>query len=206
MRLTGIVLHNPVLGVELVTTEVDEDGGTRLVADYEIEPHRPRDEFRHVHRTWTEEFQILAGEARYEVGGEERPARAGEVAELPANVPHLHPWNAGDGLMRMRQIATLDPPDPEALRYVGYGIATLYGTVAEGRHDAKGRPPLMQVASTLRSFQRYGIFLDKPAVPVQRLLFGLLAAIGWLGGVRPYYQRHLLQATGAAPRRRAAAG
>ncbi|HEX9109140.1 MAG TPA: cupin domain-containing protein, partial [Longimicrobiales bacterium] len=170
MRLTGIYLHNPVLGIELVTTEVDEEGGTRLVVDYEIEPRRPRDEFRHVHRTWTEQFEIHAGDARYEVGGQERAARAGDVVQLPANMPHLHPWNVGDGILHMRQIATLDPPDAEALRHVGYGIATLYGTVAEGRHDARGRPPLLQVASTLRSFQRYGIFLASPAVPVQRVI------------------------------------
>jgi len=199
MRLTGVCLSNPVTGIEIVTTEVDEEHGRRLVAEYEIQPRRLRDAFRHVHRSWTETFEILAGESCYELDGVELRARAGDVIELPAGVPHLHPWNVGGGTLRMRQVSVLNPPDPEALRAVGYGLATLYGMAAEGRVDAKGRPPLLQLAATLRSFQRYGIFLADLPVGVQRLLFGALAALAWPVGVRPYYERYVLAAAGATP-------
>lgn len=189
MPLTGARLSHPVLGIDLVATEVDEDRGARLVIDYTIQPHRPRDEFRHVHRTWTERFEIQAGSAHYELGGRELAAEAGDRIDLPAGVPHLHPWNVGDDVLVMRQVATLDPPDPNALRDVAYGFATLYGLAGEGKSNAKGQPPFLQGAMTIRAFQPYGIFLAGPPVGVQRALFGLLSLVGRAAGLRPYYDR-----------------
>lgn len=204
--LTGVWLTNPVTGTELVTTEVDEEHGRRLVAEYEIQPRRPRDDFRHVHRTWTETFEIMAGDSRFELDGEEFRAGAGDVIELPPNIPHLHPWNVGSGVLRMRQVALLDPPSPDALRTVGCGFVTLYGMAQEGKVDERGHAPFLQTASTLRSFQAHGIFLAGLPVPVQKVLFGAVAAFGRLLGVRPYYEHYLLAATGAAPVHRAARG
>lgn len=191
MPLTGARLSHPVLGIDLVATQVDEERGARLVIDYTVQPHRPRDAFRHVHRSWTERFEIRAGSARYELGGRERAVRSGDMVDLPPNVSHLHPWNVGDDVLVMRQVATLDPPDPAALRAVAYGFATLYGLAREGKANARGEPPFLQAAVTLRSFQPHGIFLAAPPAPVQRVLFGVLSLVGRAAGLRPYYDRFL---------------
>jgi mannose-6-phosphate isomerase-like protein (cupin superfamily) len=198
MSLTGARLSHPVLGIELIATEVDEAQGTRLVVDYTIQPHHPRSELRHVHETWTEDFEIKQGSARYEVDGRERHAHAGDMIHMPRGVPHLHPWNVGDEPLVMRQVSTLDPPSPAALRDVAYGFATLYGLAGEGHCNAKGDPTLLQGAATIRSFHPHGIFLSSPPRPVQRVMFGLLALIGKAVGVRPYYDRFVEPMSGAS--------
>lgn len=196
--LVGARLAHPVLGIEVVATELDEQGGARLVLDYTVQPGRPRDTFRHVHRTWTEWFEIRTGRAGYELGGRALGAGPGDVVEMPAGVPHLHPWNAGSDVLTMRQVAVLDPPDPQAIRAVAHGFATLYGLAAEGRCDAAGQPSLLQAAATIRTFHRHGIYLASPPAPVQRLLFGALALVGRAAGVRPTYDRFVARLAAGA--------
>lgn len=187
--MTGARLAHPVLGAEVIVADADETRGRRLVLDITIQPGRPRDTLRHVHRDWDERFEIRSGAARYELGGVERDAHAGETVALPRGVPHTHPWNIGDTPLVVRQIADIDPGDPAALKTLGNGFATLYGLAAEGKCDAAGKPSLLQGAATIRSFHRHGIYLAEPPVPVQKVMFGALAAIGWLVGVRATYPR-----------------
>ena len=51
----------------------------------------------HLHRRWTETFEILQGSAACRRGAEERRLAAGESIVMPPNVPHVHPWNVDQG-------------------------------------------------------------------------------------------------------------
>ena len=53
----------------------------------------------HMHRTWTETFEILQGSATCRLGGAELRLEPGETIVLPPKVPHVHPCNTGSGVM-----------------------------------------------------------------------------------------------------------
>jgi quercetin dioxygenase-like cupin family protein len=86
---------NPATGEWIEFTAVAADTGGHLVRfSWRSVPGGVITE--HVHPHQEERFIILAGEARFTLGGEERIARAGETVVVPAGVPHSE-GNPGPG-------------------------------------------------------------------------------------------------------------
>ena len=66
-----------------------------------LEVHNPQGAafLAHLHRTWTETFEILQGSAVCRIGAAEHRLEAGEKIVMHPNVVHVHPWNVGTGVM-----------------------------------------------------------------------------------------------------------
>jgi hypothetical protein len=69
-------------------------------------------------------------------------------------------------------------------------IGILFGLANAGKTNAKGLPNPFQLALVGREFADV-IRFTKPPAPVQRMLFGLLGAIGRLRGYRAVYPEYL---------------
>lgn len=161
----------------------------------------------HVHPRATETFDILAGRARYRLGGETREARAGDRVVLPPGIPHVHPWNIEDTPLHVRQTGETLPADPRGIRASIQAQLTIFGLAAEGRVNADGLPGLLQLA-VLVDEAMPATYLAGPPRWVQRALFGLLGGLGRLAGYRAGYPGYgLVTPTGvrAAERRPAPA-
>ena len=146
----------------------------------------------HVHRTWTETFEILQGTASYRLGNAVHALRAGETITMPPGVPHVHPWNTGSGVMIHRQTNDFGGSTPEAVHDVLGAFATIHGLAREGRVGKKGMPknPL-QAAATIRTLTKHGGFDAAVPIPLQ---LGLSATLGRLAealGYRAVYDRYL---------------
>ena len=146
----------------------------------------------HMHRTWTETFEILQGSAICRVGTAEHRLTAGESIVMPPNVTHVHPWNAGTGIMVYRQTNDFGASTPDAVDDIIGAFATIHGLAREGRVGKKGLPKnLLQFAATGRAYTKHGSF--DAAVPVA-LQVGLAATLGRLAealGYRAVYDRYL---------------
>ena len=117
--ITACALDNPGTGVCMISAgfeTTDPMTQTRTVViqgaretsgrGWVLEVHNPQGAaafLSHVHRTWTETFEILQGFAICRVGAAEHRLAAGESIVMPLMVPHVHPWNAGTGVMVYRQ-------------------------------------------------------------------------------------------------------
>ena len=146
----------------------------------------------HVHRTWTETFEILQGAATCRLGASEVRLAAGESIVMPPNVPHVHPWNTGSGVMVYRQTNDFGASTPDAVYDVLGAFATINGLAREGRVGKRGMPKnLFQLAATGRAMTKHGAF--DVAMPIS-LQVGLSATLGRLAevlGYRAVYDRYL---------------
>jgi len=146
----------------------------------------------HVHRTWTEAFEILQGSATCRLGAEERGLEAGETIVMPPGIPHVHPWNTGSGVMVYRQTNDFGASTPEAVHDVLGAFATINGLAREGRIGKRGMPKdLLQLAATGRTLTKHGGFDAAMPIPLQ---LGLSATLGRLAealGYRGVYDRYL---------------
>lgn len=123
----------------------------------------------------------------------EREAAAGNVLVIPKGVPHV--WeNAGEDDLRM--VIEFRP----ALNSEGF-FESYFGLGQDGKTNPKtGLPNLLRMALLLREFEPE-IYLARPPLFVQRVVFGTLARIGKLLGYRarhpyPYAERRETLAAG----------
>ena len=181
----GEWFHNPATGeISRLNVGPAETGGRRLDVDLWLQPGAAV-VGAHIHDRFIERFDVLAGEVRFQVAGNERVARqGGGPVEVPAGTVHDW-WNAGKGVahVRVEVEATPDAPGRPATRF-GSMIETLWSLGALGRVNAKGLPDPLWLAAIAREY-RDVIRFTKPPAAVQAALFAPLAAIARRTGRNP---------------------
>lgn len=145
----------------------------------------------HVHTGWTETFQVVSGEGRYRLDGQEHAFGGGETVELPPNKKHIHPWNSGTGELVYRQTSKFDVPSPSAASDVIGVFFTIHGLAREGKINKRGLPknPL-QFAATLRMLTRHGGYDAAVPIPAQNFLSATLGRLAEMLGYRGTYPRY----------------
>ncbi|MEZ4736316.1 MAG: cupin domain-containing protein [Caldilineaceae bacterium] len=190
MAKAGQIFENRITGERLIFRQTgQESNGRRIEVDYFLRPHSGKAPVAHFHPRFDERFEIIAGQARYLLGTEEKAAHAGETVLLPHGVAHKHPWNAGDGELQVRQSIEPDQPDPATIQAIEHFFETLYGLGQDGKVNRDGLPNPLQFALILKKFQPHAYVAGIP-IPVQQLLFGLLAGIGRMVGYRAVYPQY----------------
>jgi quercetin dioxygenase-like cupin family protein len=186
MAKAGDELLNPVTGLRTVFRKTaQETSGELLQVDWISEPGWTSGP-DHVHPRQEERFEVLSGRLGLRADGIERVHGVGDVIVVSAGSPHAA-WNAGD-----EDVHVLVDFRP-ALR-TERAFETLAGLARDGKTNGAGAPrnPLV-LALVLRHFEDE-IYFVRPPLAVQRVIFGVLAKVGWLLGYRaeyPYpYARH----------------
>lgn len=179
MAKTGDILEHPVTGEKIIFRKTAQDtGGELLKADVMMKPHG----FvaaEHIHPLQEERFEVLAGTVKFRVNGVEREVGAGETATVPPKTPHVW-WNDGDDEAHV--LVEVRP----ALRFEEF-FETFFGLAQAGKVDKKtGLPNPFILALVMREFEKE-IYLAKPPVAVQKMLFGVLGAVGRLLGYEGRY-------------------
>jgi mannose-6-phosphate isomerase-like protein (cupin superfamily) len=146
----------------------------------------------HLHRTWTETFEILQGSAACRLGAKELRLAAGESIVMPPNVAHVNPWNVGSGEMVYRQTNDFGASTPEAVDEILGAFATIHGLAREGRIGKKGLPknPL-QLVATGRAYTKHGTFDVGMPIPLQVVLTATFSRLAEALGYRAVYDRYL---------------
>jgi quercetin dioxygenase-like cupin family protein len=188
MARAGQTFENPVTGECMAFNKTAyETNGTELNIEFFVKPGAGRGLAAHFHPSFTEVAEIIAGSAHYKVGQIELPADTGDMLLLPMNVPHVHPWNTGHGVLHWRKITKLEKPDIQMLLAAANFFESLYALAQQGKVMENGLPrnPL-QLIVLLRSLEPSAYVAGLP-LWLQRPLFGILAAIGEVLGYKPYY-------------------
>lgn len=164
-----------------------ETGGRSFVLEYLNRPRTGRYAVpAHVHPCVAERFEVLAGRARYRIGGEERSAEPGASLVFPPGVVHIHPWSDSDEELHVRQTAEAEPPDLAGLMASLQAAITIFGLASAGRVDRKGLPNPLQLA-VLAATTIPATYLAGPPRALQRVAFRALASVGRLLGYRAAY-------------------
>lgn len=183
MPRPGDVIDNPLTGESIRFVRTFAEGGETALRERTVAPGFPHESRAHAHATLTETFRVLEGEARYRLGETEGTLAAGESIEMPRGVPHVHPWNAGSGVLRVTQEVRLHGDDVAGASAVEDYLVATFALAREGRTSADGRPPLLQVAVSLHAAYPH-VYLAGIPRPLQRILFALLGPVGRAAGYR----------------------
>lgn len=194
MANPGDTYFNPVARTKLVFVTTSASSGGR---ELEMEWLVPTDErlaaAAHCHAGpegfGIEHFDLLEGSAAWRIGREEFSANAPHTFTIPTNTSHVHPWNIGATVMKVRQRITPPTPDMAILAGVERFFETLTALSQQGRANRKGdiRNPL-QGALVLADGLLPVTYLAGVPLGVQvRLLSGLAGLARRLG-----YQAHIM--------------
>ena len=170
----------------------EETGGRGWVLEVHCPEGAPVPNPAHIHKTWVETFEILAGTAVCVVGGEQRTLTKGESIVMPAGVPHIHPRNTGTGQMVYRQTNDFGAATPDAVTDVIGALATLNGLTREGRVGSRGLPknPLQFIA-TGRAYTKHGIYDAAVPISIQKAVAATFGRLVEAIGYRSAYDRFL---------------
>ena len=177
----GDVLENPASGERIVfhTTAQDTDGALlRYEAEFTPRGIAAR---THIHPQQEERHEVLEGTLGITVAGREVELGAGDVAVVPAGVPHRL-WNIG-----REPVSALFELRP-ALRWETL-YETAIGLARDGKVNRRGEPGLLQLAVLAQEY-RNEVRLAWPPLAVQIALLAPLARLGALLGRRARYDRY----------------
>jgi mannose-6-phosphate isomerase-like protein (cupin superfamily) len=185
----GFVIENPITKGRTIVLKSDaETNGNGWLLEHHSIPHAPPDIPEHVHLTWTETFEIIAGEAFYKLDGVQKTASAGDTIIMPPRQYHIHPWNAGETELVYRQLDQFDQPNAQAVQEVLGVFATIAGLTRAGKVNQHGEPknPL-QLAATLKTLNKYGGYDAKVPRQVQDVLSATLGSLAEALGYKAIY-------------------
>jgi len=137
---------NPVTRTRLVfVTTAESSGGRELAMDWFVPPGERLAAAPHCHAGpdgfAIEHFDLLDGSGACRIGRREFSANAPFTFDIPANTPHVHPWNTGSTTMHVRQRITPPTPDIAILKGVERFFETLTALSQQGRANRKGDIP-----------------------------------------------------------------
>lgn len=187
----GDCTENKLLGITSEIISIPEDG-SGFIIETRIQPHKTPALTGHLHKTWTETFEILSGKASYRLDGKTLTAQAGDKLVFPPNVFHTHPWNTGDELLRYRQSDQFQHRNIEAARDIFRVFSTFYGLANDGKTLKDGTPsnPL-QLATSMNLLMQNGSYIEGLPTGAQRIIFGGLAAVASGLGYQAWYEKYI---------------
>jgi mannose-6-phosphate isomerase-like protein (cupin superfamily) len=176
----------------LVVKGAEEMAGRGWVLEVECPEGAAPAFLTHLHRNWTETFEILKGSATCSLGGKEHKLNAGDSIVMPPMVAHQHPWNTGSGVMVYRQTNDFGAATPDAVHDVLGAFATIHGLARENRVGKRGVPknPL-QFAASARTLNKHGGFDAAVPISVQLAVSATFGRLAELLGYRAIYDRYL---------------
>jgi hypothetical protein len=163
--------------------------GRALELEWRIPAGRRLVALPHRHPSVDEHFELAAGRGRYRVGRRKEVATAPHTFVVPRNTAHVHPANAGDDGLVVRQWIELDQPDPPLVQGVERYFETVFAFAQRGEVDRFGRirNPL-QDALTIWENLVPGTYLAYVPVPAQRAFLGSLARLARRRGLTPVHE------------------
>lgn len=145
----------------------------------------------HMHKTWTETFEIISGTAKYKLDGIEKTIKAGETFIVQPGHFHIHPWCATDEVeLVYRQRNHFAQPSSAAVQDILGILATQAGMARDGKVPSNGLDKLFQQTVTVRTTTKHGTYLSTPSMVTQNVLgstLGLVAKLLGYKAVHPEY-------------------
>ena len=177
MAHAGDVIENPVTGQRLIflVTSADSDG--ELFAAEGVFSPGGFAGVPHVHPHQDERFEVLAGDAAFDIDGDRQVLTAGDTIDVPRGTPHTFA-NAGADEMRVR--FEFRP----ALTSTDQFYELYFAFAQQGRVNAKAMPGLLDIATVWPVTSEHAVLATPPAV-IQNALFRVLGPIARITGRRP---------------------
>lgn len=181
MAYVGQKFMNPSTGETIEFLETSKETGGQYTRFKTTIPKGKGFEVEHFHIKGDESFHILSGTLSYKLNGQTYKAAAGEHIVLLKGQPHAH-WNADEDDLVMYQTIS---PSLDIDRF----LETLFGLAMDGKLDAKGQPPFLQVMTWIRHTQSKTYLAAIPR-RVQDFLAFMLSPVCYFLSYQPFYVKY----------------
>jgi mannose-6-phosphate isomerase-like protein (cupin superfamily) len=176
MVRAGDQIENPVTGERIVFRRTSEETGG-VVSEFDAIFRKggfagPE----HVHPIQDERFEVIAGQAGFHVGGEQKILGPGAIIDVPRGVRHTV-WNQGNDDLQIRNY--FHPGTPSTERF----YEAFFRLGREERVNRSGMPNLLFIAMLAPQFADH-VRLASPPWWLQRATFATLRPIALLLGYR----------------------
>jgi mannose-6-phosphate isomerase-like protein (cupin superfamily) len=187
MSRYGDFYENRVTGERAVVLrgDVDSTAGQSAIAHLTVAPDGAV-AGEHLHPRITERFAVISGTLGTRLDGVDRELHAGEEATATPGMTHDW-WNAGPEEASV--LVEVAGPREQTSRFEAM-IGTMFGLGNDGKTNAKGLPSLPQLALIAQEFDDVIRFTSPPRA-LQPALFGVLATVGRMRGMRALYPEYL---------------
>jgi quercetin dioxygenase-like cupin family protein len=177
MAHAGDVIENPVTGQRLIFRLTSSDADGELFAAEGIFSPGGFAGVPHVHPHQDERFEVLAGDAAFDIDGARHVLGAGDTIDVPRGTRHTFA-NAGADQMHVR--FEFRP----ALTSTDRFYELYFAFAQQGRVNAKGMPGLLDIATVWPITSEHAVLATPPPV-VQHALFRVLGPVARLIGRQP---------------------
>ena len=182
MAYKNKAIANPKTGQIIKFLQTAQDTGGRLLEMESTFRAKSVEPPLHYHPYQEENFCVISGELSVRMNGVVKTYAAGDQFHVPKNTAHSM-WNSSDSP------AILNWKVSPALN-TEYFFENSIGLANDGKTNEKGMPPFLQIALLANEYSNTFRF-SKPPFIVQKIVFSLVAPIGWLAGYRSGYKKYL---------------
>jgi len=191
MIRAGFTFEHPATKTKTVVLESDaETNGMGWLLEVSRHSKLGSDLGEHLHQTWTENFEIIKGTAKYKLDGVEKIANAGESFVVEPGHFHVHPWNATDDELVYRQRDHFAHPSPAAVQDILGIFATRTG-MARDHIRLKGFAKLLFQSATIRTAIKHGNYVARPSIGMQKVMASTLGLLGELLGYKAVQAKYV---------------
>jgi mannose-6-phosphate isomerase-like protein (cupin superfamily) len=139
-------IENPATGERIVFLRTAEETGGALLEMDDLWARADHQTPAHVHPAIEEQWEVIAGIVRFEIGGVARTIEAGETIVAPAGTPHTA-CNVGERPAHLR--IRMRP----ALRWQEF-VERLFALAGSSQSNERGMPGPGSLTALMREFSR----------------------------------------------------
>ena len=179
MAFKGKTIYNSKTGIGTKFLQTGRDTDGQLLEMETTYPAHSLEPPPHYHPFQEEDFVVLSGEMMARIDGQLRVLKQGDTLHIAKNQVHSM-WNHTEGpsTLNWKVRPALDSE---------YLFETATGLANAGKTNPNGTPNILQSALLMNRFSQV-YRLVKPSYPVQRVVFGVLAPLGRLLGMKGWYE------------------
>jgi len=175
-------ISNPVTGQDILFLITAKDSNGEYLEMESTYNARSIEPAPHYHPYQDEAFTVTEGELTINMDNLIVVLHTGESMYIPRNKVHAM-WNNTDA-------KTVVNWQVQPAMNTEHLLETITGLAADGKVNAKGMPPLPQLALIAIHYTDV-LRLAKPPLGVQKVLFGILSGVGRLMGYKAVYDEYL---------------
>lgn len=182
MAQANKIIRNPVTGQDIRFIKTSKDTLGRLLEMETVYNATSKEPPPHYHPLQEEDFTVLEGELTVRIDGQLKVLKPGDKLHVSKSQVHSM-WNASSNktVVSWKVQPALKT---ENLLETGAGLAN------DGKLNKRGMPGILQVALMARRFSSE-FRLSKPAFPIQKIVFAILAPFALLCGYKPVYEKYI---------------
>jgi quercetin dioxygenase-like cupin family protein len=179
MTVADDTIYNIRTGQKMIFRKTGQENNGAFLEMECFNPPTGVKEPEHIHPFQENSFEVISGELHFQINGKHCIGMAGDHIVIPPGTPHYF-WNGG--LTEAHYVQMFKPS-----LHIDCFFRSFFALARENKLNKKGLPNIF-IISVLSLKHKNEIRLINPPWVLQKMIFALLAPVGWLLGYKTSYR------------------